>query len=210
MIENYLLFIIMSICLIILPGPDTAMATKNTLIAGKVGGVKTVFGTCIALLIHTLAAVIGLSALIVKSALLFSIFKYVGALYLIYIGIKALLAVRNKEGVDTNDISLNNENKHTSCFRQGFLTNLLNPKIAVFFLTFLPQFLNPNHNTFIQLLVMGLTYLVLTAFWFAFYIFLTDKISAFMKKPKTQRYIQGLTGIVLIGFGVKLAFEKSN
>ncbi|HDW3055228.1 TPA: LysE family translocator [Bacillus cereus] len=210
MIENYLLFIIMSICLIILPGPDTAMATKNTLIAGKVGGVKTVFGTCIALLIHTLAAVIGLSALIVKSALLFSIFKYVGALYLIYIGIKALLAVRNKEGVDTNDISLNNENKHTSCFRQGFLTNLLNPKIAVFFLTFLPQFLNPNHNTFIQLLVMGLTYLVLTAFWFVFYIFLIDKISAFMKKPKTQRYIQGLTGIVLIGFGVKLAFEKSN
>ncbi|KAB2375796.1 LysE family translocator [Bacillus sp. RM2(2019)] len=210
MIENYLLFIIMSICLIILPGPDTAMATKNTLVAGKVGGVKTVFGTCIALLIHTLAAIIGLSALIVKSALLFSIFKYVGALYLIYIGIKALLAVRNKEGIDTNDISLNNENKHTSCFRQGFLTNLLNPKIAVFFLTFLPQFLNPNHNTFIQLLVMGLTYLVLTAIWFAFYILLIDKISAFMKKTKTQRYIQGLTGIVLIGFGVKLAFEKSN
>lgn len=171
---------------------------------------KTVFGTCVALLIHTLAAVIGLSALIVKSALLFSIFKYVGALYLIYIGIKALLAVRNKEGVNTNDISLNNANENTSCFRQGFLTNLLNPKIAVFFLTFLPQFLNPNHNTFIQLLIMGLTYLVLTVIWFAFYIFLIDKISAFMKKPKTQRYIQGLTGIVLIGFGIKLAFEKSN
>ena len=206
MIENYLLFIIMSICLIILPGPDTAMATKNTLVAGKMGGVKTVFGTCVALLIHTLAAVIGLSALIVKSALLFSIFKYVGALYLI----KALLAVKNKEGVNTNDVSINNDKEHTSCFRQGFLTNLLNPKIAVFFLTFLPQFLNPSHNTFIQLLVMGLTYLVLTIIWFAFYIFLIDKISAFMKKPKTQRYIQGLTGIVLIGFGIKLALEKNN
>ncbi|PGB04143.1 LysE family translocator [Bacillus toyonensis] len=210
MIENYLLFIVMSICLIILPGPDTAMATKNTLVAGKMGGVKTVFGTCVALLIHTLAAVIGLSALIVKSALLFSIFKYVGALYLIYIGIKALLAVKNKEGVNTNDVSINNDNEHTSCFRQGFLTNLLNPKIAVFFLTFLPQFLNPSHNTFIQLLVMGLTYLVLTVIWFAFYIFLIDKISAFMKKPTTQRYIQGLTGIVLIGFGIKLALEKNN
>ncbi|MDP9745688.1 UNVERIFIED_ORG: RhtB (resistance to homoserine/threonine) family protein [Bacillus thuringiensis] len=210
MIENYLLFIIMSICLIILPGPDTAMATKNTLVAGKMGGVKTVFGTCVALLIHTLAAVIGLSALIVKSALLFSIFKYVGALYLIYIGIKALLAVKNKESVNTNDVSINNDKEHTSCFRQGFLTNLLNPKIAVFFLTFLPQFLNPSHNTFIQLLVMGLTYLVLTIIWFAFYIFLIDKISAFMKKPKTQRYIQGLTGIVLIGFGIKLALEKNN
>ena len=210
MIENYLLFIIMSICLIILPGPDTAMATKNSLVAGKIGGVKTVFGTCVALLIHTLAAVIGLSALIVKSALLFSIFKYVGAVYLVYIGIKALLAVRNTSDLNTNEVPINNENKHTSCFRQGFLTNLLNPKIAVFFLTFLPQFLNPNHNTFIQLLVMGLTYLILTVIWFAFYIFLIDKISAFMKKPKTQRYIQGLTGIVLIGFGIKLAFERNN
>jgi RhtB (resistance to homoserine/threonine) family protein len=200
----------MSICLIILPGPDTAMATKNTLIAGKIGGVKTVFGTCVALLIHTLAAVIGLSALIVKSALLFSIFKYVGAVYLVYIGIKALLAIRNTEDLNTNDVPINNENKHTSCFRQGFLTNLLNPKVAVFFLTFLPQFLNPNHNTFIQLLVMGLTYLILTVIWFAFYIFLIDKISAFMKKPKTQRYIQGITGIVLIGFGIKLAFERNS
>lgn len=86
----------------------------------------------------------------------------------------------------------------------------IKPKIAVFFLTFLPQFLNPSHNTFIQLLVMGLTYLVLTIIWFTFYIFLIDKISAFMKKPKTQRYIQGLTGIVLIGFGIKLALEKNN
>ncbi|PGO22578.1 lysine transporter LysE [Bacillus cereus] len=210
MMENYFLFIIMCICLIILPGPDTAMATKNTLVAGKIGGVKTIFGTCVALLIHTLAAVIGLSALIVKSALLFSIFKYVGAVYLVYIGIKALLAVKSTADLTTNEVPINNENKHTSCFRQGFLTNLLNPKVAVFFLTFLPQFLNPNHNTFIQLLVMGLTYLILTVIWFAFYIFLIDKISAFMKKPKTQRYIQGVTGLVLIGFGIKLAFERNN
>jgi len=206
-VENYLLFIIMSICLIILPGPDTAMATKNTLTSGKIGGVKTVFGTCIALLIHTLAAVIGLSAIIVKSALLFSIFKYVGAIYLVYLGIKALLSLNS---IDTNELPMKRADENSSCFRQGFLTNLLNPKIAVFFLTFLPQFLNPSHNTFIQLLVMGLTYLVLTIIWFAFYIFLIDKISAFMKKPKTQRYIQGLTGIVLIGFGIKLALEKNN
>ncbi|KFM98517.1 LysE family translocator [Bacillus clarus] len=208
--ENYLLFIIMSICLIILPGPDTAMATKNTLVSGKIGGVKTVFGTCIALLIHTLAAVIGLSALIVKSAFLFSIFKYVGAIYLIYLGIKALSALRNKGNMDTTETFIEHKNEHTSCFRQGFLTNLLNPKVAVFFLTFLPQFLNPDHNTLIQLLIMGLTYLVLTVIWFAFYIFLIDKISVFMKKPATQKYIQGLTGIVLIGFGIKLAFEKNN
>ena len=114
MIEN---FFFSSLCLFVLLFYPVQIQQwlRKTLVAGKVGGVKTVFGTCIALLIHTLAAVIGLSALIVKSALLFSIFKYVGALYLIYIGIKALLAVRNKEGVDTNDISLHNEDEHTSC-----------------------------------------------------------------------------------------------
>ncbi|MEH7456102.1 LysE family translocator, partial [Bacillus sp. JJ1127] len=192
------------------PGPDTAMATKNTLTAGKIGGVKTVFGTCIALLIHTLAAVIGLSALIVKSAFLFSIFKYVGAIYLIYLGIKALLSLKNKNSITTNDLPMKHADENKSCFRQGFLTNLLNPKVAVFFLTFLPQFLTPNHNTLVQFLIMGLTYLILTVIWFAFYIFLIDKISVFMKKPATQRYIQGLTGIVLIGFGIKLAFEKNS
>ncbi|MBO1581632.1 MULTISPECIES: LysE family translocator [Bacillus] len=210
MVENYLLFIIMSICLIILPGPDTAMATKNTLTSGKMGGVKTVFGTCIALLIHTLAAVIGLSAIIVKSAFLFSTFKYVGAVYLVYLGTKALFSLKNKNNLDTNELPMKHADGNSSCFRQGFLTNLLNPKIAVFFLTFLPQFLNPDHNTFVQFLIMGLTYLVLTAIWFAFYIFLIDKISLFMKKPATQRYIQGITGIVLIGFGIKLAFEKNS
>lgn len=210
MVANYLLFIIMSICLIILPGPDTAMATKNTLTSGKMGGVKTVFGTCIALLIHTLAAVIGLSAIIVKSAFLFSIFKYVGAIYLVYLGIKALLSLKDKNSIDTNELPMKHADENSSCFRQGFLTNLLNPKIAVFFLTFLPQFLSPDYNTLVQFLIMGLTYLVLTVIWFAFYIFLIDKISVFMKKTATQRYIQGITGIVLIGFGIKLAFEKNS
>ncbi|MDM5154883.1 LysE family translocator [Bacillus sp. DX1.1] len=198
----------MSICLIILPGPDTAMATKNTLAQGKVGGLKTVLGTCTALLIHTFAAVIGLSAIIVKSAFLFSIFKYVGAIYLVYLGFKALWSLKNKDVTTGSDLNQKNKFESTSYFRQGFLTNLLNPKVAVFFLTFLPQFLNPEQNTLIQFLIMGITYLILTAIWFAFYIVLIDKISIFMKKPSTHRYIQGITGVILIGFGIKLALEK--
>ena len=94
--QNFYLFVIMSIFLIILPGPDTAIATKNTLTLGRSGGVRTMFGTCCALLIHTLAAVAGLSAIIVKSSLLFSVFKYVGAVYLVYLGIKTLWALRNQ------------------------------------------------------------------------------------------------------------------
>lgn len=206
--ENFYLFVIMCIFLIILLGPDTAVATKNTLTMGRSGGIKTIFGTCCALLIHTLAAVAGLSAIIVKSALLFSVFKYVGAVYLVYLGIKSLWGLKNKAA--TAETTVEGKYKNKSCFKQGFLTNLLNPKIAIFFLTFLPQFVNSGTNTLIPFLLMGITYAILTAVWFLFYIFLLNRISSFMKKPKTHKVIEGITGTILIGFGIKLALEKAH
>ncbi|AWD68650.1 LysE family translocator [Priestia megaterium] len=204
--ENFYLFVITCIFLIILPGPDTAIMTKNTLTGGKKGGFKTMLGICCALSIHTLTAIAGLSAIIAKSALLFSIFKYIGAVYLIYLGIKSLWTLRNQE---TTDTVVESKYKNKSSFKQGFLTNLLNPKIAVFFLTFLPQFVNPERHTFMPFLILGITYIVLTVVWYLFYIYLLNQISAFMKKPKTQKVIEGITGTILIGFGIKLALEKA-
>lgn len=199
--ENFYLFIIMCILLIILPGPDTAIATRNTVTVGTSGGFKTMFGTCCALLIHTSAAVFGLSAIIVKSALLFSIFKYVGAVYLVYLGFKTLWGLRNKQVAAAAEMPVKSKYENQSCFKQGFLTNLLNPKVAVFFLTFLPQFVNPGNDTFLPFLIMGMTYTVLTVLWFVFYIYLLNQISAFMKKPRTQAIFEGITGTALIGFG---------
>jgi RhtB (resistance to homoserine/threonine) family protein len=180
--------------------------TKNTLTGGKQGGFKTMLGICCALSIHTLTAIAGLSAIIAKSALLFSVFKYIGAVYLIYLGIKSLWTLRNQEKTET---VVESKYKNKSSFKQGFLTNLLNPKIAVFFLTFLPQFVNPGSHTIIPFLILGITYIVLTVVWYLFYIYLLNQISAFMKKPKTQKVIEGITGTILIGFGIKLALEKA-
>ncbi|RFB17228.1 LysE family translocator [Bacillus sp. HNG] len=208
--ENFYLFVFMCVLLIILPGPDTAIATKNTLTVGRVGGLKTALGTCCALLIHTSAAVFGLSAIIVKSALLFSVFKYVGAIYLIYLGVKTLWALRKKEVAASVEMNTASQFENKSCFKQGFLTNLLNPKVAVFFLTFLPQFVDTGSNTFLPFLIMGFTYTVLTAIWFFLYVYLLNQISTFMKKPKTQNMIEGITGAILIGFGIKLALEKAH
>ena len=208
--ENFYLFLIMCIFLIILPGPDTAIATRNTLTDGRTEGFKTIFGTCCALLFHTLAAVVGLSAIIVKSAFLFSVIKYVGAVYLVYLGIKTLWALRNKKAATTTEMTVKDKYESKSCFKQGFLTNILNPKVAIFFLTFLPQFVDSGSNTFIPFLIMGITYSVLTAIWFLFYIYLLNQISTFMKKPKTQTFIEGITGTILIGFGIKLALEKAH
>jgi RhtB (resistance to homoserine/threonine) family protein len=208
--ENFYLFVLMCILLIILPGPDTAIATKNTISVGKSGGIKTALGTCCALLIHTSAAVLGLSAIIVKSAYLFSVFKYVGAVYLIYLGVKTLWSLKKKEVAASVETNTNSQVVNRSCFKQGFLTNILNPKVAVFFLTFLPQFVDAGSNTFIPFLIMGITYTVLTALWFVLYIYLINQIRAFMKKPKTQNMIEGITGTILIGFGIKLALEKTH
>ncbi|WP_053363482.1 LysE family translocator [Bacillus sp. FJAT-27251] len=207
--ENFYLFVIMCILLIILPGPDTAIATKNTISLGRAGGLKTALGTCCALLIHTSAAVLGLSAIIVKSSFLFSVFKYVGAVYLIYLGAKTLWAMKKGQAASV-ELTAKSQFANTSCFKQGFLTNILNPKVAVFFLTFLPQFVDSGSNNFVPFLIMGFTYTVLTAVWFFLYVYLIDQISAFMKKPRTQNMIEGITGTILIGFGIKLALEKAH
>lgn len=207
--ENFYFYVLMCILLIILPGPDTAIITKNTVTTGRAGGLKTALGTCCALLIHTSAAVLGLSAIIVKSALLFSIFKYVGAVYLIYLGVKTLWALRKKEVAASIELDHKRQFANTSSFKQGFLTNILNPKVAVFFLTFLPQFVNPGSDTFVPFIIMGFTYTLLTAIWFLLYVNLINQISSLMKKPMTQNIVEGLTGTILIGFGIKLAFENN-
>jgi RhtB (resistance to homoserine/threonine) family protein len=194
--------------LIILPGPDTAVVTKHTISVGKIGGLKTALGTCCALFIHTSAATLGLSAIIMKSALLFSILKYVGAVYLTYLGVKALWSLKKKDEKTSVEINKKNQFINTSCFKQGFLTDFLNPKVAVFFLTFLPQFVVHGSNTLFPFLIMGITYTVMTAIWFLLYVYLIDHISAFMKRPKMKKIIEGITGTILIGFGIKLAMER--
>lgn len=205
---NFYPFLMLCVFLIILPGPDTAIVTKNTISAGKIGGLKTALGTCCALFIHTSAATLGLSAIIMKSALLFSILKYVGAVYLSYLGVKALWSLKKENGTAHVEMNINSQFKNTSCFKQGFLTDFLNPKVAVFFLTFLPQFVVNGSNTFLPFLIMGVTYTVMTAIWFLLYVYLINHISAFMKRPKTKNIIEGITGAILIGFGIKLALEK--
>lgn len=205
--DNFLFYVIMCILLIILPGPDTAVVTKNTLVVNKSAGIKTMLGTLCALMIHTSAAVFGLSAIIVKSAWAFSIIKYIGAIYLVYLGVKTLIAMRKRKAAAVEVVTDSPKPQYSS-FIQGFLTNLLNPKVAVFFLTFLPQFIDPKADTLLPFLIMGITYTVLTAIWFVFYIFLLHQIRTFMNKPQTQKAMEGVTGAVLIGFGVKLAFEK--
>ncbi|ASS98320.1 MULTISPECIES: LysE family translocator [Geobacillus] len=201
-------FLLLSIFLIVLPGPDTAVVTKNTISVGKIGGLKTALGVCCALFLHTAAASLGLSAVMMQSALLFSALKYIGAVYLTYLGVKALYSAIKQGEAAGMETDVNSKGLQPACFRQGFLTDFLNPKVAAFFLTFLPQFVAPGVHSFAPFLMMGAAYTAMTAIWFLFYISFIHYISDFMKRPKTKKWIEGITGAVMIGFGIKLALEK--
>ena len=116
---NISVFLVMCILLIILPGPDTAIATKNTLTVSRKGGLQTIIGSCCGLLIHTCAAVIGLSAIIVKSAYIFAVLKYVGAVYLCYLGIKTLWTlrtIRTQSPAVQDEASIEHKYSQQSCF----------------------------------------------------------------------------------------------
>lgn len=195
--NNYLNFLFLTIVLVIIPGPDYILITKNTLAFGKLAGFKTIFGTCTALMCHTLFSVIGLSTLLVKSAVLYSFIKYVGAGYLIYLGIKSLLTKQTTTHLD-------DESTKTNFYSQGLVTNLFNPKIAIFFLTFLPQFVDGSDSSWWYFGLLGLTYIAVTFMIFSLYTLLLNRVRHVFKKQTTQRIINKSAGAILVFFGIKL------
>jgi RhtB (resistance to homoserine/threonine) family protein len=203
-LAHFTLFLGMSLLLILVPGPDSGLVIQNSIAYGKKSGMKTVLGSVSGLLIHTAAAVLGLSALLVQSAWLFTILKWVGAAYLIYIGISSLRTVLRKE----EPMAMTKAKKQKSFFAQGFMTCAMNPKVAVFFLTFLPQFVTDNMNHTLQFTLMGLTYGVMTIAVFTAYVLLIEAFSRWLKKPAVQKALQGTTGAVLVTFGIRLALER--
>lgn len=200
-----LAFIVMTLFVVMSPGVDTALITKRTLAEGKKAGFQMALGITAGSLGHTLAASLGLSALLLQSAFAFNVIKWVGALYLIYLGATALLARKS----DQNKQNIN-EKKPKSAFQEGLLSNLLNPKVAVFFLTFLPQFVTNADRAMIDLFLMGCVYALMSIVWFIAYVLCLHYIREWLLSPKVQLWMEKATGVVLVGFGIKLLFTKAS
>jgi len=207
-VEHFLLYVAMSIVLILTPGADTALVTRSTVVHGKRGAAATALGTTTGVLVHTLFAALGLSAILAQSALLYEVVKYLGAAYLIYLGFVSLRAAAQKRTQAAGEQPPKQSKAGSSCFRQGLLTNLLNPKVALFFLTFLPQFVQPAGSTLLQFTLMGVTYAVLTLGWLLLYIYLLDLLRGWLQRPAAQRVLEGASGTVLLAFGLSLALER--
>ena len=204
-IINFQLFIVTSIIIIIAPGPDFIYVTTRGISDGNKAGVISAFGISVGLLIHTLFAAFGLSAIIQASRLAYSIIKYLGAGYLIFIGVRALIS-KNK-----NDEFKNNRTyKNGNIFKQGILTNVFNPKAIVTFMAFLPQFVSVNiSHPITQFTILGLILSTIAIIWFGFVGYFAGIFGSIIKRNSIiQNGIKYISGSVMILLGLRLAIKK--
>jgi threonine/homoserine/homoserine lactone efflux protein len=193
-----------SAALTLLPGPDILFVLTQSISQGKMAGIATATGLCTGILFHTSAAALGISALIYKSALAFEIVKYAGAAYLLYLAWQALR--ENGELLSSDPIK---ETNIFALYRRGIFMNVLNPKVALFFLAFLPQFVNlESGNVPVQMIFLGIVFL--TQAWIIFSaisVFAGTMGDNIVKKMRIGKYINwGKAGIFTV-IGVKLALS---
>lgn len=197
--------------LTITPGADTMLVIRNVLSRGGKAGVLSTFGICSGLFIHASLSALGLSIILVKSATVFQIVKYVGAMYLIYLGIQSLWGISQIKDDQLSKIASekgNDANRKKKSFIEGFLTNILNPKVAIFYLAFLPQFIGPDDPVFQKSVLLASIHAVEGIIWLSFISLFLHRIKAIIRRPKVRKIIEGISGTVLIGFGIKLGMEQ--
>lgn len=201
--QNIYLFFIASLLLNLTPGNDMIYVASRAVSQGSRAGVVSAAGVFAGCFVHITAAVLGLSIIIANSALLFSIIKFVGAAYLVYLGVRSLMSKRSVPADATMTPNLN----YWRLFRQGFVTNVLNPKVAIFFLSFLPQFIDPASQTVkLQLLTLGLWFAAQGTLVLIIVAIILGKTKDFFRSnPRVWQIQEKITGLVLIGLGIKVA-----
>ncbi|MED4080174.1 LysE family translocator [Halalkalibacterium halodurans] len=199
--STFLLFMGSAIMLIIIPGPDLVFTITQGMTNGRKAGVITAMGLSLGNIVHTLAAVLGLSLIIQTSVVVFTIFKLAGAMYLFYLVYKALK--HRKEEIRVNSEKTNDLK---GLFLRGLIMNVLNPKVAIFYLTFLPQFVNyQSANISLQLCILGLIFIIMTAIIFSIFGYFSGTFrDRLLKNSRFNEYMNIAATIIFIGLGLKL------
>ena len=195
--------------LIMTPGPDTALVTRHALFAGRRAAFFTTLGIGMGSIVWALASVLGIAALLEGSAVAFTIWKFAGAAYLGYIGLRSLFATFRGHGqaAAATPTAQDRQPGEWTALRQGLLNNLLNPKAGAIFATALPQFINPGDPP-LRLLLMMFAYEAILLSWLTLYSYLVSRAGQSRFGTRVRTILQGITGAVLIALGVRLAFEQ--
>jgi len=205
-LTSLIIFISAALALIVSPGPAVLFVVARSLEQGRIAGIVSTLGITFASLIHVVFAAIGLSALLMKSAIAFSVIKYLGAAYLIYLGIRTLTTKAQAHSVgDVEPVQL------SKLFVQGFIVNIFNPKTALFFLAFLPQFVDPSRGSaLLQIIILGLIFLVMAFVSDSIYAVVAGTVkgllSGSIRMARAQKYV---AGTIYIALGITTALSGS-
>ena len=210
-VESHLAaFLGIAVLVIVTPGPDTALTIRNALGGGRRGGLGTALGVATGQAVWTVATSVSVTALLVASASAFAALRLAGAAYLVWLGAQALWAA-SRAGSETGragDLGQSRGVALWAAFRQGALSNLGNPKMAVFFTSLLPQFAPPGRASFSVLLVLGLLFCVMTLVWLAAYAAVVARAGDVLHRHGVRRAIEAVTGLALLALGARLALER--
>ncbi len=227
-LENLLLFVPLAAILVVLPGPDFALITKISLLDGRPQGQAAACGVALGIVIHTSAAMLGISAIIAQSVFLFSVLKYIGAAYLFWLGVQTLRQGRavgqavvstaplpGRDAEESPEEAARPVSRATRimlwrAFKQGLLTNILNPKAVLIFLTFLPQFMNPHMPLAPQFLELGGIMSALCLCWYVPLAYMLGHVRKAFESSRFQQWLQRCTGVVFIAFGLKLVAARND
>lgn len=192
--------------IVVLPGPDMALVLQNGLAHGRRAAVETAVGINAGLLVWALAAALGIAALLHASAPAFTLLKLAGAAYLVWLGLRAIADAWRVAPDGRSERRL--RRRSTSPLRQGLLSNLLNPKIALVFTTLIPQFVDPDRPAAAQTLLLASIFIGMGLVWLTSYALLVAKVGALLRRSAVRRVMNTVTGMILTGLGVRLAVER--
>lgn len=198
-------FVLVAFVVTITPGPDMVLVARHAVGSGRRAGLLAAFGVCSGLLIHAIAAAAGLSTVIATSATAFTVVKLAGAAYLAVLGVRALW--RSVRGVATPP-NWERGDRSRNAYREGLLTNVLNPKVALVFLALMPSFIDATEPAVAQVAMLALAYLVLGFVWLTSYALILASIGPRLLAGWRTRALDAISGTVLMGLGLRLAITE--
>jgi len=200
-------FVGVAALLTILPGADMALVTRNVLALGRRRTMLTILGIGAGCVIHATASALGISAILATSATAYNVVKTVGAAYLVWLGIQSIRTAHRPSPV----VELKTSPPRTAvlgAFMQGFLTNILNPKVAIFYLTFLPQFISPGERVLTRSLMLASIHIAMGLIWLTAYSWFIDRLGTVLTRPAVKVRLERVTGGLLIALGARLAWDR--
>ena len=200
-------FLIAITLLTMTPGADTMIVIRNTLRGGAKDGLVSSLGICLGLFVHATLSAVGISAILLYSATAFTVLKTVGALYLLWLGISSLKSFWNAKGVHQKPVTPKLFSFWVS-MQEGFLSNVLNPKAVIFYMAFLPQFISHEHSALAQSLFLALIHFTIAMIWLGLLIYTIVSANNFITKKSVRQSLDAISGIVMIGLGIRLFLER--